>query len=137
MTLAQAIAPAWFVLPLSALALLVVAGHWVALGRADMPMTRKRLRSANGLVMLFSIPVLAYSFGIADTAQPRRFVLAWMLSAGLLVIVLALAGLDLLYTLRLALAERRSFRAEFRDARRAGTPATGHADAQTPRDATQ
>ncbi len=112
-TVAQSIAPAWFVLPMAVVALLVTAGHWISLARAEMPAARKRLRTANGLVMMLAIPVLAYGFGVVDTTDHRRFVLTWMAASGLIIIVVALAALDLCATFVLAHKARRDLRAEF------------------------
>ncbi|HEX2836785.1 MAG TPA: hypothetical protein VHN77_01525 [Phycisphaerales bacterium] len=112
-TLAQSIAPAWFVLPVAAVALLVTAGHWIALARAEMPAGRKRLRTANGLVMMMTIPVLAYGFGAVDTADHRRFVLTWMAASGLIIIVVTLAALDLCSTFLFAHQARRQLLADF------------------------
>jgi hypothetical protein len=92
------VAPAWLVLPLAVLALLVVAWHWLSLGRAEMPAPRKRIRSVCGGLMLVSVPVFAYAFGIASPAKPRQFVLAWMIASSLLMLVLLIAALDLAYT---------------------------------------
>ncbi|HYF14890.1 MAG TPA: hypothetical protein VD971_07455 [Phycisphaerales bacterium] len=117
LTVGAVIAPAWFVLPVSILALMVVAGHWVSLGKADMPPFRKGLRSANGLLMMITIPVLAYAFGIADSADQRRFVLSWMLATALLVLVLVVALLDAGHTMVLASRERARLREEYRKAR--------------------
>lgn len=96
--LAQSIAPAWFVLPVSIFTLIVIAAHWVMLAKADMPPLRKRVRSACGLASMLAVPVLAYAFGIADVDSPRQFVLSWMTATVLLLIVLVLAGIDLSVT---------------------------------------
>lgn len=106
--------PAWFVLPVALVVLVLVAGHWIALGRMDMPPARRSIRSANGLVMMLAIPVLASGFGIVGTERPRTFVLTWMLASGLLLLVLLLALLDMAYTWRLALGTRRALRDELR-----------------------
>lgn len=90
------IAPAWAVLPLAFTTLVVVAVHWTALAQADMPRWRKNLRTANGLVMMLAIPVLAAGFGIVDPQNTRHFVLTWMLATGLLSLVLILAMIDVL-----------------------------------------
>jgi hypothetical protein len=106
--LAAAIAPWWAVLPTAVVAMLVVAGHVMLLPGAAMPASRRRIRAANGLLMLVTLPLAAYAVGAADPdVDPRRFVLAWMLTAGLLVIILGLAMLDILNTLRLRSRERR------------------------------
>jgi hypothetical protein len=92
------VAPAWLVLPLAVLALLVVAWHWVGLARAEMPAARKRIRSVCGALMMVGVPVFAYAFGIASPARPRQFVLAWMLASSVLLLVLLMAAADLAYT---------------------------------------
>jgi hypothetical protein len=71
-------------------------GRWTALAQADMPRWRKNLRTANGLVMMLAIPVLAAGFGIVDPQNTRHFVLTWMLATGLLSLVLILAMIDVL-----------------------------------------
>ncbi|MFO0832805.1 MAG: hypothetical protein U0637_13315 [Phycisphaerales bacterium] len=116
-SLAQSIAPAWFVLPMAALALLVTAGHWIALARAEMPASRKRLRTANGLVMMMAIPVLSYGFGAVDTTDQRRFVLTWMAASGLIMIVVILAALDLGSTFVIARKAHRELLDEYALAR--------------------
>ena len=112
-TLGASIAPWWAVLPVALLTLIVTAGHWIALARADMPASRKRLRTANGLVMMLATPVLAYGFGVVDTADQRRFVLTWMLATGLITIVLVLALLDLCATFAIARQAHRQLLTEF------------------------
>jgi hypothetical protein len=90
------IAPAWAVLPLAFATLIVVAVHWTALAQADMPRWRKNLRTANGLVMMLAIPVLAAGFGLIDPQNTRQFVLTWMLATGLVSLVMLLAMIDVL-----------------------------------------
>lgn len=90
------VAPAWAVLPLAFATLVVVAVHWTALAQADMPRWRKSLRTANGLVMMLAIPVLAAGFGIVDPQNTRQFVLTWMLGTGLVSLVMLLALIDVL-----------------------------------------
>lgn len=100
------LAPGWVVLPLALVALLVVGTHWILLGRAaGVPPIRRSLRSANGLVMMLAIPVLAYGFGIVSPSNGRAFALTWILATGLLAMVLILAVADLLYTAHLARKE--------------------------------
>jgi nitroreductase len=106
------LAPKWFVLPLALIALVVVAGHWITLGRARMPAFRRSVRSANGVVMMLAIPVLAFGFGVVPVGSPRLFVLTWMLGWGLLFLVLVLAGLDMAYTWREARLAQRALRQE-------------------------
>lgn len=116
------LAPTWLVLPLALLALVVVGAHWIVLGRAQgMPPIRKSLRSANGLVMMTAIPILAYGFGIVSPSNGRAFALTWILATGFLLIVLLIAGVDLLYTAYLARKEYSELRDEFRKSKPAKT----------------
>jgi hypothetical protein len=125
------LAPKWFVLPLALIALVVVAGHWIALGRATMPPFRRSVRSANGIVMMLTIPVLAFGFGVVPVGSPRLFVLTWMLGWGLLFLVLALAALDMAYTWREARAAQRTLREEVA-LLRAGVGKVGGPDSPLP-----
>ena len=113
-TLAQTVAPGWFVLPVALLALLVTATHVLTVAKStDMPLSRRRLRTATGYLLLVTIPAVAYAFGIADTTDQRRFVLAWTISAGLVALVLCMALLDLLNNIRIARRDMRDLRRGF------------------------
>ena len=114
-TLASGLVPAWAVFPLAVLAMLVVAGHVLWLPHADMPASRRRIRIANGLLMLFTLPLAAYALGIADPSSDKRgFVLAWMMVSGMVTIVLLVAMVDLANTWRLHRRELRGMILEMR-----------------------
>lgn len=116
------LAPGWVVLPLALVALLVVGAHWILLGRASgVPVVRRSLRSANGLVMMLAIPVLAYGFGIVSPSNGRAFALTWILATGLLALVLILASADLLYTAHLARKEYAELRRDLNEKQRASS----------------
>jgi hypothetical protein len=119
-TNAGPLAPVWLVIPIAILTLLVVAGHVVALEKADMPASRRRIRTVNGLLMMFTIPLAAYAFGIASPARQRLFVMVWVLVIGLVLIVLFLAVVDLLNTWLITLSERREMARQIAEARAAG-----------------
>ncbi len=113
------IAPAWLVLPVAILAMLVVAGHVLLLYRAEMPPARKRIRTVNSLLMMFTIPLTAAAFSLVPPAQPhtRLFVMLWMLVAGLIVLVLFLAMVDIVITFFAHRAERAELRRQIIAAR--------------------
>ena len=117
------IAPPWIVLPMGALAAITIAGHLMALRealrRADVPPSRWRIRACNGMVMLMTVPLAAYAFGIAPPARPAPFMLAWTGVTGLLAIILLLASIDMLNTWRLLNRQRKRDLREIRVARRA------------------
>lgn len=100
--------PAWIALPLAGLVVLILAAHMQAMARADMPASRRRIRTATGWLMLITTPLTGYAFGVASAADPRGFVLIWLTVAGLLAIIILLACLDILNSRRL---ERREGRA--------------------------
>ena len=101
------ILPITLVAPLALLTFIAVAGHVWLLRDAEMPESRRRIRSANGMLMLMTIPVATYAMGVATTAFPRAFVLSWLTVVGLLGLVVLMACLDILNNLRLRHAERR------------------------------
>jgi len=116
---ASALAPAWVVLPLAVLTLLILALH-LSLLRADTncPPCRRRIRTVNGVVMMSLVPVFAYAIGIAspDTA-PREFAIAWMFTLGLTGLMAVMACIDVLNTARLRSIERRKIREDLSIAR--------------------
>lgn len=117
---ASTIAPAWVVLPMACVALLAVLVHLAMLHSAEvaasMPLSRHRLRTAGGVVTLIAIPVLAYSFGVVTPADPRAFTMAWSASMGLLGMIVLIAGVDALNSVRVHRRELRLLRAGRREA---------------------
>jgi hypothetical protein len=105
--------PPVVVLPLALLAGLVIVAHLAALHAApDVPVSRRRLRTAAGIVMLTTTLVLAYAFAFVGTGDPARFATVWTAAILLLLVVLTLAGLDALNNVRLARIHRRRIRRE-------------------------
>jgi hypothetical protein len=102
----------WFVAPMAAVTMLVLATHLTLLRKAPMPESRRRIRIANGVLMLFATPLIAYVFGVATPATPSAFVVAWTSVAVMLLMMLMLAMLDMLNTARLHRAELRRIRQE-------------------------
>lgn len=99
MNVEDAIIPFWLAAPPAVLTMLILAGHVMALQKAEMPEKRRRIRTANGMVMLVTTPLIAYAMSIAKPAEPKTFVLVWMAIVGLLGIVIVLACLDALLTM--------------------------------------
>lgn len=114
-----AILPAWGVLPIAALLMLVVAAHMEATRAATRPESRRRIRLANGWVMLVTIPMLASGFSLLDPDVERRaFVLVWVGVVWLLVVSLLLAVIDVANTIRIARRDRRELTGRFHELRR-------------------
>lgn len=104
----QPLAPVWFVVPMAATTMLVVAAHLLACLHADMPPSRRRIRLANGTLILLTLPVLAYALCFVSPSEGRPFIIAWTVLAGSTTLVMTLAWLDLLNNVRLAARERRA-----------------------------
>src|SRR6476659_3985942 len=113
------LAPVWLVVPIAVLTLLVIAAHVLALDKAEMPHSRRRIRKVNGLLMMFTVPLVAYAFGVASPSQARVFVLVWMIVAGLVFLVLMLAMLDIVNTWRVTWNERRQLKRQIDSAKEA------------------
>ena len=111
MTLAAGpLLPVWLVLVLTVCAMLVVATHVLTMHRTAMPASRRRIRTANGVVMLILAPTLAQAVCFSHPSQTRAFVFTWWLVIALLGLVLLLAGLDITNNLRLYGRERARLR---------------------------
>lgn len=97
---------AWIVLPVVTVAMLLVAGHTLAIQRVAMPASRRRIRTANGLLMLVALPLLAYALCVIGPQDKRLFVLVWVSVMGLVGLVIVLALLDVVNNVRLFARER-------------------------------
>jgi len=108
------ILPAWFVLPLAVLTMIVVGFHIQWMHRVSMPGSRRRIRTASNMVSLLAIPLFATGFGLISPGDHRLFVGVWFLAMSLLGIIILLAGIDMLNSFRLHAAERRHLRSQIR-----------------------
>ena len=113
---AQGILPAWLVIPPAVVTMLIVAAAITA-AKHTTPDSRRRIRVANGWVMLLTIPLTAAGFSLIDSnTQPRLFVKVWILVIGLISISIMLALFDMLNTARLLRLNRRRLRHSIRTA---------------------
>ncbi len=107
----QGVLPPVVVLPVVALCVLVVTAHLIAMHAAEgVPLSRRRIRTAGGGVMLVTSLVLAYAFSFVRPDDPVRFTAAWTGAIMMLTMVLFLGGLDALNNVRLARLQRRRLR---------------------------
>lgn len=97
----------WITGPLAMLTLVVVAAHLLAMRGADMPESRRRIRTANGWLILITTPVLAIGFSAVSPAHPRQFALVWAVAIAMLGFVILMAFVDMANNLRLANHQRR------------------------------
>ena len=131
-TLSAIVTPA-LALPTAALAMVGAATHLVVVERTTGDALRRRIRIANGWVMLLAIPLIAAGFSVIDPSRkPRMFLLVWLVIIGLVALSIALALADILNTsasARRAVRNLRRTRSRLlNDAERAAdrTRRTGH-----------
>ncbi|MFN9971483.1 MAG: hypothetical protein ACK58T_16495 [Phycisphaerae bacterium] len=105
--------PSWVVLPVAVVLLLVVAVHLLVVSHAPMPSTRRRIRLANGWIMLLLVPLGAAAFGVVTPSDARSFVFVWTLVIFMLLMLIVLATIDIVNTGVLYRRERRSLRDSF------------------------
>ncbi len=132
----QPLAPLWGVAPICLLTLFFLGIHLTLLHRDhDMPESRRRLRTANGLLMLIATPIAGYAFGVASPARDQRlFVLAWILVTALVVLILILAIADALNSWRIDRRARQQRLSDLLESELLATQAkaqTGNASAPT------
>lgn len=115
MTLSAMVSP-WFALPAAGVVMLILASHIEATRAATRPESRRRIRVANGWVMLLMVPMAASGFSVLDPETNRRgFVLVWLGVVWLLSLSLLLAMVDVSNTLRLTMRDRRKLKGELHD----------------------
>jgi len=122
--------PWWVVVPLTAVVMLTIAAHVLAVQSAEMPASRRRIRLANGMLMLVTTPMLAFAVTVSHRGSPRAFAAAWVLVMALLAMIVFLALLDIANTVRLNARERAALGREAaealaRDAARARAERSG------------
>lgn len=129
MLAAGPLAPPWAIFPMALVTMVILAAHLAGLARAEMPESRRRIRRINGWLMMFLVIALACAAGLP--ASQRTFVMLWLIVAGLTGLVLIIAWMDAVNTLRLHRRDRARLRAHMRDllARRAGRAAPESAEA--------
>lgn len=102
-----AIMPFWIAVLLAAVGMLLIGSYVLALQSDRVPPSRRRLRTAGGVVQMFLVGTIAYAAGLVPVADKRLFAMAWVLVMILTLVVIALAVLDIVNNLRIAALERR------------------------------
>lgn len=100
------IVPIWVSAPLAMITLVTVAAHLLAMRGANMPESRRRIRTANGWLILVTVTVLVIAFSVVSRSQPRQFVLIWVVAMALVCFTILMAVVDMVNNLRLARIQR-------------------------------
>jgi C4-dicarboxylate-specific signal transduction histidine kinase len=89
-------------IPLATLTLGWMIWYWIHLGRPEAPSGRRKLRRVSLVLMFVLLPLLVAALSFLDPAHhQRQYIMAWMSAMLLVAILLIMAGLDALNTLRL------------------------------------
>jgi len=100
------VAPGFTVPALTLLGVLLVM-YWLALGRDDVPSSRRRIRRMSVALMLISLPVFAKAMSFVDRdIDPRGYVLAWTAALGFVIVIVVTAFVDMVNNIRLYRIER-------------------------------
>lgn len=104
--------PPAIAIPVAIVGMIVVAAHAQALAKAPgVPESRRRIRLANAVLMLLTIPMLTAGFSLISGVQrPRLWVMVWLLSTLLVGMILILAVIDTLNTVRISRRRRQELR---------------------------
>lgn len=102
MTIAAIIVePAWTIPPAVVIGLSLV-WYWLRLGRADVPPSRRRVRRLNTVFLLLSLPLFVRALSFLDPEQqPRAFLITWSILVLVMLMVIIMALLDAMNSLRL------------------------------------
>lgn len=96
------LAPASICVPAAVIMALLLVVHLRATAKSDHPASRKRIRLANGAIMLVNTPLLAAGFSLIDpNKHTAMWVLTWIAAIVLLLFSIGLAVLDVMNTMRL------------------------------------
>lgn len=103
----------WFIaVPAAGVVMVFILLHLRSLSAAAIPTSRRRLRTAGAVAMLFAAPLLAFAVGATTPDQPRVMAMAWLAVIVLMGLIMFIAGLDMLNNLRLFAQQRRALRDE-------------------------
>lgn len=98
----QAILSPALTLPIAALLFAAVLVHLIYLVPRARPASRRRIRRANGFVMLAVIPAVTAGFSFLNhQTNTAAFLLTWVVAIGLIGFAVLLAMIDAANTLRL------------------------------------
>lgn len=106
--------PMWLVAPPCLILMLVLAGYVQALREAEVPASRRRIRTLGSVTMMLTLPLIVYLFSIATPGNARTFMLTWAMLLGLLAMLVVLAMLDVVNSTRIQRKARQEFRSELR-----------------------
>lgn len=116
LTLAATHLPPWLAILFASLLILAMAWYWPRLGRADIHPQRRQIRRLSLLFSLTGLVAATLGFGVIDPdARPVHYSIAWLAASCAILVVVLLAMLDALLSLRLHQRAIRSAEREHRE----------------------
>ena len=115
--LAAVLASPWWTIPLAILLVAIGAWYWRRLGRGSVPRVRRRIRRASLAVVAFGLVMIVIGASLLDPAtRSYAYLLSWSAVLVAVVMMVLLAALDALVTVRLhqRSVDRRLLRDAFR-----------------------
>jgi ABC-type nickel/cobalt efflux system permease component RcnA len=102
--------PPWITIPIAAVVVVGLVYYWLRLGHAAVPPTRRLIRRWSVAIMIVTCADLVVALSFADHAtRPEFYVAVWSGVLVLLFIIVLIAFVDLMNSLRL---QRREFEHE-------------------------
>ena len=114
---AAVLASPWWTIPAAILLVAIGAWYWRRLGRGSVPRVRRRIRRASLAVVAFGLVMIVIGASLLDPAdQSYAYLLSWAAVLVAVVMMVLLAALDALVTVRLhqRSIDRRLLRDAFR-----------------------
>lgn len=91
-----------FVLPLAAATIVFLAAHVIGLARSEQPVSRRRIRQANGFLGILTVGAMGAGMcAFTPDRTPREWALTWIAVMMLVVMHVLLAMADAINTARL------------------------------------
>lgn len=99
---AAVLASPWWTIPAAILLVAIGAWYWRRLGRGSVPRVRRRIRRASLAVVAFGLVMIVIGASLLDPAdQSYAYLLSWAAVLVAVVMMVLLAALDALVTVRL------------------------------------
>lgn len=88
--------------PVAGVLAIAVLWYWIRLGRADIPISRRRIRRSSLAIILVTIPVLFGALSLIDpTVRGSAYVILWSVAMICLLLIVVTAVVDALNSMRL------------------------------------
>lgn len=109
------IIPVWLALPVALVLMVLIGTHAASVRASNAPPSSKRIRLANSWLSLLTLGLLTAGFGMLDPdLHPSEWMLVWIAAMSMLVLVISLAMIDVINTMRLIIGTRRALQRKLR-----------------------